>query len=106
MLYCHRGVKLEYNAYEIGQKARNMRLNKNMKQAEISEIIDVSQPTYSKFENGDYDISLSELIKLCNYLGVSVSWLIGEKSLPRLTDSERLDVEKYINYIISLRKKR
>lgn len=94
---------MEYDAYEIGNRAYNARHNMNIKQSEISEALGIHQATYSKFENGRYDMPLSEVIKLCNYLGVSVSWLIGEKSLPRLTDSERLEVEKFINYTISIR---
>jgi transcriptional regulator with XRE-family HTH domain len=97
---------MEYNAYEIGQRARNIRVNKNIKQGELSETLGIAQSSYSRFENGLYDMPLSEVIKLCDYLGVSVSWLISEKSIPRLTDSERLDVEKYINYVISTRDKR
>jgi transcriptional regulator with XRE-family HTH domain len=97
---------MKYDAFEIGMRAYNVRQNKNMKQSEISHAIGIHQATYSKFENGRYDMSISEMIKLCNYLGISASWLIGENSLPYLTDTERLEVEKYIKYIINIRDKR
>jgi transcriptional regulator with XRE-family HTH domain len=96
---------MKYDAYEIGLRAYNMRQGLSKKQSEISDILGISQATYSRFETGQGELPLSKVIKLCDYLGVSVSWLIGEKSLPQLTDSERLELEKYKNFLISSRNK-
>jgi transcriptional regulator with XRE-family HTH domain len=96
---------MKYDAYEVGLRAYNVRLSLSKKQSDVSESIGISQAKYSRFEGGKCDLPLSDAVKLCEYLGISISWLTGEKSIPRLTDSERLDVEKYINYVISLRGK-
>ncbi len=96
---------MRYNAYEIGQRARAARNNKNIMQKELSEILGIAQSTYSKFENGEYDIPLSELIRLCDYLGISASWLIGEKGFPHLTDYEALEIETFMQFLISKRRR-
>lgn len=105
MLLFGRGdSKVEYDKYAIGNRACGVREKKNLKQEDISKALGIHQATYSKFENGRYSLRTSQLIELCNILDVSVSWLIGEDSLPQLTDEERLDVENYIKFIISKRK--
>jgi transcriptional regulator with XRE-family HTH domain len=96
---------MDYDAYEIGLRAYNVRLSLSKKQSDVSEKLNISQSTYSRFESGKYDMPLSQVIKLCNYLGVSVSWLIGEQTLPQLTSSESLEIEKFTRYLIEKREK-
>jgi len=96
---------MDYDAYEIGLRAYNARLSLSKKQSDVSEKLNISQSTYSRFESGKYDMPLSKVIELCNYLGVSVSWLIGEQSLPQLTNSELLEIEKFSRYLIDRRNK-
>jgi transcriptional regulator with XRE-family HTH domain len=106
MVYCDRGAKMKYNAYEIGLRAYNARHNKNMNQAEISEALGIGQSSYSRFETGQGELPLSKIIELCDYLGITVSWLVGENNIPQLTDNERLELENYKNYLISKRTKK
>lgn len=96
---------MKYDKMAIGNRACAARTNKNLKQDEVAALLGIHQATYSKFENGRYDIHLSQLIKLCNILDISVSWLIGEDIISDLTDSERLEHENYKKYILSKRKK-
>jgi len=96
---------MDYDAYEIGLRAYNVRLSLSKKQSDVSEKLNISQSTYSRFESGKYDMPLSQVIKLCNYLGVSVSWLLGEQTLPQLTSSESLEIEKFTRYLIEKREK-
>lgn len=94
---------MEYDRIATGNRALEARLNKKLKQEEIASDLGIHQATYSKFELGRYDMPISKLIKLCKILDVSLNWLTGVNSIPELTDSERLDVEKYIQFIISNR---
>ena len=95
------------NSVEMGNRARDIRVSKNIKQIEISKALGITQPCYSRFENGLYDMPISQIIKLCEILGVSVSWLIGEDIdfIAGLSDNERLLVEDFIKYIKKIRKK-
>jgi transcriptional regulator with XRE-family HTH domain len=95
---------MKYDAYETGMRAYNQRQSLSKKQSEVSEILGISQATYSRFETGQGDLPISKVVKLCDYFGVSVSWLVGEKSLPQLSDSERLELENYKRFLISKRK--
>lgn len=88
----------------IGNRAYAARTNRNLKQIDVSDELGINQSTYSKFENGKYDLPLSELIKLCNYLNISSSWLIGECTVD-LTDSEALELDEYKKYILNKRNK-
>ncbi len=94
---------MEYDKIAVGNRACEARMDKNLNQDEVSAAIGIHQTTYSKFENGRYNMRITHLIKLCNILDISVSWLIGENIIPDLTDNERLEVEKYIKYLKSLR---
>jgi transcriptional regulator with XRE-family HTH domain len=93
-----------YNGIAIGNRAFEARKSKGLKQREISTALGIHQATYSKFELGQYDMPLSQVIKLCNILDVSVPWLIGVDIIPDLTDKERLELENYKNYLVSKRK--
>jgi transcriptional regulator with XRE-family HTH domain len=107
MVYCDRGDIMEYNAYEIGTRAYNARINLSKKQSDISTALGISQSKYSRFECGKGSLPLSEIIKLCDYLGVSLIWLIGANDdNPKLTEQERLDLEQYKKFLISKRDKK
>jgi transcriptional regulator with XRE-family HTH domain len=105
MLLFGRGDLMEYDSVAIGYRAMASRNNKNLTQKEVAAVIGIHQATYSKFELGQHDLHGEQYIKLSNYLGISVSWLLGEDSIPELTDSERLEVDKFIKYIIGIRGK-
>jgi len=95
---------MKYDEIAIGNRAYIARKSKNLKQIELSNALGMHQATYSKFENGRYDISLSELVKLCSFLDVPITWLLGVDIIAGFTDSECLELEKFKKYLISLRK--
>jgi transcriptional regulator with XRE-family HTH domain len=96
---------MQYDLSKIGKRAYNARLNKNISQIELSEAIGISQSACSKFENGVSDLPLLKILMMCEYLGISISWLVDDNNIPRLTDIERLELENYIKFIISKRAK-
>jgi transcriptional regulator with XRE-family HTH domain len=96
---------MDYDQIALGKRLQYLRASRNLTQKAIGSILGIDQSTYSRMENGVYDAPLSILYKISKYYNVSVIWLLGENSIPDLTDSERLDVEKFIKYIISIRGK-
>jgi transcriptional regulator with XRE-family HTH domain len=82
-----------------------LRKSKNLKQSDISNTLGIAQSSYSRFESGQYNLPIDLLVKLCNILDVSVSWLIGEDIVSDLTDEERLIMESFKRSIKRLRKK-
>ena len=95
---------MKQDSIAIGNRAYEARKIKGLKQHEISSVLGIHQATYSKFELGQYDMPLSQVVKLCEILDISVSWLINENIIPQLTDSECLELENYKKYLISKRK--
>ena len=59
------------------EQMRDLRLDKNLKQREIAEILHCSQRTYSDYECGVSDIPTEVLIKLADFYNVSVDYILG-----------------------------
>lgn len=58
-------------------RIRNLREDKDLSQTEISKILNVSQTTYSRYENGVLDIPSLSLIKLAKFYKTSIDYLVG-----------------------------
>ncbi len=59
------------------ERIRALREDRDLKQKEIAQLLQVSQGTYSRYESGYLDIPSSVLIKLASFYGVSVDYLLG-----------------------------
>ena len=59
---------------------RGIREDKDIKQKDIAAYLNVSQNTYSQYENGVRQIPISLLVELAKFYNVSVDYLL------RLTD--------------------
>lgn len=59
------------------------RLAKRLTQERLSEILDIEQPTYQRWETGLREPrSLAMLNTICNVLGVSADVLLGREKFP------------------------
>lgn len=56
---------------------RNLREDKDLTQKALAEILNVTQTTYSKYELGKINIPIEVFIKLADFYGVSVDYLLG-----------------------------
>ena len=59
------------------QRIRNLREDKDMTQTQMGELLSCSQRVYSNYERGDLDIPTEILIKLADFHGVSVDYILG-----------------------------
>ncbi len=55
---------------------RSIREDRDIKQKEIAKVLNVSQNTYSQYETGVISITAEVLIKLADFYGVSVDYLL------------------------------
>lgn len=66
---------------------KNLREDSDLTQAQVGEIIGVSQRAYSHYEAGTRDIPIETLIKLADYYQVNLDYLVGrtreKEMLPR-----------------------
>jgi transcriptional regulator with XRE-family HTH domain len=97
-------ILVQYDSVSIGNRAMSARNNKNLTQKNVASVVGIHPATLSKFELGQHDLHGEQYIKLCNYLELSISWLLGEDSVSDLTYIERLELENYKRYLISRRK--
>lgn len=61
---------------------RNIREDRDIKQKEIAKILNVSQNTYSQYETGTISLTAEILIKLADYYGVTVDYLLDRTNKP------------------------
>ena len=65
--------------YEIMkfENIRNLRIDNGYTQKQIAEHLGISQNTYSQYEIGVLNYPVDALIKLADFYGVSVDYLLG-----------------------------
>jgi len=58
-------------------RIRDLREDKDLNQQALAKLLNVSQATYSRYENGTLDIPTPALIRLADFYHVSVDYLLG-----------------------------
>ena len=59
------------------QRIQDLRTDAEMSQKQLSEILHISQRSYSHYETGSRNIPVEMLIRLANYYDISVDYLVG-----------------------------
>lgn len=55
---------------------RSIREDNDVTQQQMAELLNISQNTYSQYETGKIEWTASTLIKIADYFGVSVDYLL------------------------------
>lgn len=63
---------------------RAIREDRDIKQKQIAEILNVSQNTYSQYETGVISLTAEVLIKLAEYYDVSIDYLLDRTDNPHV----------------------
>lgn len=63
----------------MGHKIPELRSEKGISQKDLSDILDISQSTYNKLENGEMDFRSEQLMVLSEYFKKPVGEFFGEK---------------------------
>ncbi len=63
----------------IYKNIRNLREDRDLRQKDLAAMLNVSQNTYSQYETGVIEMTASTLIKLADFYGVSVDFLLDRK---------------------------
>lgn len=56
---------------------RNLREDHDLTQKQVGEILHISQRSYAHYESGTREIPLDILIRLADYYGVSLDYIVG-----------------------------
>ena len=65
---------------------RALREDRDLKQRELAKVLNVSQNTYSQYENGIISLTAEHLIELAKFYHVSVDYLLGLTATQRPYD--------------------
>ncbi len=63
-------------------RMRNLREDRDLTQREVAAVINKSQQGYSHIEEGRAELKIEDLIKLCQFYGVSADYFIGLTDKP------------------------
>lgn len=70
----------------VFKNIKNLRVDNDIKQKEIAKLLNISQNTYSQYETGVIALTAEVLIKLADYYGVSVYYLLGRTENPKINE--------------------
>lgn len=59
------------------RRIRDTREDRDLTQKEIAEVLGMKYQQYARYENGEVEIPLHYLIKLAEFYGVSVDYLVS-----------------------------
>lgn len=76
-IYLYRGDFLIY------ERIRNLREDLDMTQTELAHVLNISQRTYSRYENDERSIPIEVLSDLADFHQTSVDYLIGRTNEKR-----------------------
>ena len=61
----------------FGQRIKELRLEKNLTQKQLAEILNTTQRTIGKYESESLDLNTDMIIKICKYFQVSADFILG-----------------------------
>jgi transcriptional regulator with XRE-family HTH domain len=92
--------------YELGERLRRERLRRKERQEETADRFGVSQPNYSRWENGEYKVSQGHFAEVAEFLGVTVAevWtMVNSEEPPTSLEIVRQEVEALKRDVTDLR---
>ncbi|MDO3411863.1 helix-turn-helix transcriptional regulator [Saccharibacillus sp. CPCC 101409] len=65
------------------RRIRDLREDRDLTQQQVAASLNITQATYSRYENGILDVPSVMLIKLADFYGVSIDYLLGQTDSPK-----------------------
>ena len=70
----------------MNYRLKLLRERSKLSQANVANAIFIAQNTYSYYENGKRDIPTQTLIRLADFYGVSVDYILGRTDIPTMNE--------------------
>lgn len=67
-------------------RIKELRKAKNITQLKMAMDLNMSQNTISRYENGEREPGLKELVQIADYFDVSVDYLLGRTGNPKINE--------------------
>lgn len=68
----------------VYKRIRDLREDRDISQEKMGTVLSCSQRVYSNYECGDIDIPTATLIKIADFHGVSVDYLLNRTDNPKI----------------------
>ncbi len=68
----------------VFKNIKALREDRDIKQYVLADLLNIAQNTYSQYETGKIEWTATMLIKLANFYGTSVDYLLGLVDTPNL----------------------
>lgn len=78
---------------KIGKRLKLLRIEKDLKQSELAEILKVTKSNISKYERGDVEINFETMVTLSDLFDVSIDYLYCKTELRKESDKEDIPSE-------------
>jgi DNA-binding XRE family transcriptional regulator len=75
--YCNYKVKNIIWVMKMYQRVRDLREDHDKTQKEIAQVLNMQLTVYQRYERGERDLPLWAAIKLADYYGVTLDYLVG-----------------------------
>lgn len=72
----------------FARRLAELRKAKGLKQKNLAELINISRDTYAQYEIGRRSPEYETLIKIANFHGVTVDYLVGNDTISKEMDAE------------------
>ena len=73
-----------FSKENFAKRVKTLRINKNIKQSELGNIVGLSDNAISDIERGYRLTTIDKIVALADYFEVSVDYLIGRSDNPKL----------------------
>ena len=67
---------------DFSERLKSLRIEKNFTQADFAKSVGMSLRAYQYYETGAQEPTLSKLIALADFFGVSIDYLVGRTNNP------------------------
>ncbi len=78
----------------FGKRLKQLRIETNRTQEEVSKEIKVTRATLSRYETGEFEPPITTVADLANYFNVSLDWLAGNSEIrdPNINSHKLLEL--------------
>lgn len=60
----------------IGKKLKELRMGRELTQAQLADVLHMNQQSISRYENGEAQISYTDMVNLSKYFGISSDYFL------------------------------
>lgn len=80
----------------FGERLKELRASKSMKQSDVAKCLGISRQAYSKYETEDHEPSYEILNRIADFYNVSVDYILGRTDIKNINDYTYLQSFKQI----------